>query len=64
VSFSNCKVPEDRLLGQLNRGFYQFMEFPYKNRIQMAAQALGIAQGAFDITWKHANERTAFGTES
>jgi alkylation response protein AidB-like acyl-CoA dehydrogenase len=61
VSFSDCKVPEDRLLGQVNRGFYQFMEFLDKSRIQIAAQAVGIAQGAFDIAWKYANERTAFG---
>ncbi|MDH5816229.1 MAG: acyl-CoA dehydrogenase family protein [Candidatus Nezhaarchaeota archaeon] len=61
VSFSDCKIPEDRLLGKLNRGFYQFMEFLDKSRIQVAAQAVGIAQGAFDIAWKYANERTAFG---
>jgi alkylation response protein AidB-like acyl-CoA dehydrogenase len=61
VSFSDCKIPEDRLLGQLNRGFYQFMEYLDKSRIQVAAQAVGIAQGAFDIAWKYANEKTAFG---
>jgi len=54
-------VPLANLLGTENRGFYQVLEFFDESRIEIAAQALGIAQGAFDRALSHARERSQFG---
>jgi alkylation response protein AidB-like acyl-CoA dehydrogenase len=59
--FNNVEVPEENLVGQENRGFYQALKFFNKSRIGVAAQALGIAQGAFDRAFRYTKEREAFG---
>ncbi|AGK61257.1 Acyl-CoA dehydrogenase [Archaeoglobus sulfaticallidus PM70-1] len=61
VIFKNVRVSEEDIIGQLNRGFYQVLEFFDESRIEIAAQALGIAQGAFDRTVKYVKERKQFG---
>ncbi|RLI36593.1 acyl-CoA dehydrogenase [Candidatus Bathyarchaeota archaeon] len=61
VAFSDVKVPADALLGELNKGFYYAIDFFDKSRVGVAAQAVGIAQGAFEIAYKYAKEREAFG---
>jgi alkylation response protein AidB-like acyl-CoA dehydrogenase len=61
LSFSDVHVPVENLIGQENRGFYQVMEFFDESRIEIAAQALGIAQGAFDRALAYAKERRQFG---
>jgi len=61
VSFSDVRVPEENLLGELNRGFYHSLYFFDESRIEIAAQAVGIAQGALDRALKYAKEREAFG---
>jgi alkylation response protein AidB-like acyl-CoA dehydrogenase len=61
LSFSDVHVPVENLIGQENRGFYQVMEFFDESRIEIAAQALGIAQGAFDRALAYAKERKQFG---
>ena len=48
LSFSDVAVPASNLLGEENKGFYQVLNFFDESRIEIAAQALGIAQGAFD----------------
>ena len=48
LSFSDVRVPVSHLIGEENKGFYQVLEFFDESRIEIAAQALGISQGAFD----------------
>ncbi|RLG71491.1 MAG: acyl-CoA dehydrogenase [Thermoprotei archaeon] len=61
ISFSDVKVGEEQILGELSRGFYYTIEFLDKTRVAVAAQAVGIAQGAFEIAFKYAKTREAFG---
>ena len=61
LSFSNVKVPVANLVGKENRGFYHVLEFFDESRIEIAAQALGVAQGAFDRALAYVKERTQFG---
>jgi alkylation response protein AidB-like acyl-CoA dehydrogenase len=60
LSFNNVRVPVSNLVGQENRGFYHVLEFFDESRIEIAAQALGIAQGAFDRALAYCKERTQF----
>lgn len=59
--FENCEVPKENLLGQLGKGFGIAMKTLDGGRIGIAAQALGIAQGAMDETVKYIKERKQFG---
>ena len=59
--FENCKVPKENLLGQEGKGFAIAMSTLDGGRIGIAAQALGIAQGALDETVKYVKERKQFG---
>jgi alkylation response protein AidB-like acyl-CoA dehydrogenase len=61
MSFDQVRVPEENLIGTLNRGFYQVLEFFDESRVMVAAQALGIAQGAFDRAIDYAKKREQFG---
>ncbi len=61
VSLSDVKVTDAEILGELNRGFYHSMWFFDISRIGVAAQAVGTAQGAFEIAFKYAKQREAFG---
>ena len=61
LSFNNVSVPVSNLVGQENKGFYHVLEFFDESRIEIAAQALGIAQGAFDRALAYCKERTQFG---
>ena len=61
ISFSDVKVPSNALLGELNKGFYYAIDFFDESRVAVAAQAVGIAQGAFEIAFKYAKQREAFG---
>jgi alkylation response protein AidB-like acyl-CoA dehydrogenase len=61
LSFSDVRVPLTHLLGEKNKGFYQVLEFFDESRIEIAAQALGIAQGAFDRALDYAKQREQFG---
>lgn len=58
--FENCVVPKENLLGELNRGFKIAMATLDGGRVGVAAQALGIAQGAFDETVRYMKERVQF----
>ncbi|MBQ7550869.1 MAG: acyl-CoA dehydrogenase [Bacteroidales bacterium] len=59
--FENCEVPKENLLGELGKGFSIAMKTLDGGRIGIAAQALGIAQGAMDATIKYTKERKQFG---
>ena len=61
VAFSDVRVPEENLLGELNRGFYHTLDFLNESRIEIAAQGVGIAQGALDRAVDYAKERMLFG---
>ena len=61
LSFNDVKVPVENLVGQENKGFYHVLEFFDESRIEIASQALGIAQGAFDRALAYCKERTQFG---
>jgi alkylation response protein AidB-like acyl-CoA dehydrogenase len=61
VIFEDVHIPSENLLGRLNRGFYQAMEWFNESRVEIAAQALGIAQGAFDRALTYAGQRETFG---
>lgn len=61
LSFSDVKVPIENLIGEENRGFYQVLEFFDESRIEVSAQALGIAEGAFDRAFDYSKRRQQFG---
>lgn len=57
----NCIVPKENMLGKENQGFKLAMATLNGGRIGIAAQALGIAEGALDETVKYTKERKQFG---
>ncbi len=59
--FQNCKIPKDRLLGEIGQGFKVAMSTLDGGRIGIASQALGIAQGALDVTVEYMKARKQFG---
>ena len=61
LSFNDCRVPEENLLGERGRGFANFLKILDDGRIAIAALAVGLAQGCVDECVKYASERTAFG---
>jgi butyryl-CoA dehydrogenase len=61
LAFDKVKVPKDALLGPLEKGFRVAMATLDGGRIGIAAQALGIAQGAFDYAIRYTKERVQFG---
>jgi short-chain 2-methylacyl-CoA dehydrogenase len=61
LSFRDCAVPEDHLLGERGAGLRQFLEILDGGRISVAAMGLGLAQGAFDLASAYARERQQFG---
>jgi butyryl-CoA dehydrogenase len=60
--FENCRIPKENLLGTEGKGFSLAMKTLDGGRIGVAAQALGIAQGAFDAAVDYAKERKQFDT--
>ena len=63
VYFDSVKISDDRRLGQIGSGFALAMQTLDHTRITIAAQALGIAQGAFEVATKYSHERKQFGKE-
>ncbi len=61
LSFSDCHVPEENLLGPRGAGFKQFLHILDIGRIGVAAMGVGLAQGALDESLRYAKERRAFG---
>jgi butyryl-CoA dehydrogenase len=59
--FEGCRLPKANLLGELGQGFKIAMGTLDGGRIGIAAQALGIAQAALDVSIEYAKERKAFG---
>ena len=63
VYFDNVEVGDDRRIGEVGKGFALAMDTLDHTRITIAAQALGLAQGAFDVAKKYSHERKQFGKE-
>jgi short-chain 2-methylacyl-CoA dehydrogenase len=61
LSFTECRVPEQSLLGPRGQGFKQFLHILDIGRIGVAAMGVGLAQGALDEALAYAKERKAFG---
>jgi short-chain 2-methylacyl-CoA dehydrogenase len=61
LSFRDCAIPEGNLLGPRGQGFNQFLEILDGGRISVAAMAVGLAQGAYDLAAAYAKEREQFG---
>lgn len=59
--FKNCRIPKVNLIGEEGKGFKYAMQTLDGGRVGVAAQALGIAQGALDEAIKFAKERVQFG---
>jgi short/branched chain acyl-CoA dehydrogenase len=62
LSFTDCRVPAENLLGERGRGYANFLTILDEGRIAISALATGLAQGCLDESVKYAKERTAFGT--
>jgi len=63
VYFDNVEISDDRRIGEVGKGFSIAMDTLDHTRITIAAQALGIAQGALDAAEKYSHERKQFGKE-
>ena len=61
LTFEDCRVPEENLLGPRGDGFKQFLHILDGGRIGVAAMGVGMAQGALDEALEYAKERKAFG---
>lgn len=61
IIFDNCKVPVENVLGEVGEGFKIAMMTLDGGRNGIAAQAVGIAQGALDASIEYAKERVQFG---
>jgi len=62
LALSDARVSENNLVGELNKGFYYTLELFDETRITVAAQAVGMAQGAFERAFQYAKTRKQFGS--
>jgi short/branched chain acyl-CoA dehydrogenase len=61
LTFTDCRLPEENLLGPRGQGFKQFLHILDIGRIGVAAMGVGLAQGALDEALAYAKQRRAFG---
>lgn len=59
--FDNVRVPEENVIGEVGKGFYQAMQVLDGGRISIAALSCGIAMGAYEASVQYAKEREQFG---
>jgi alkylation response protein AidB-like acyl-CoA dehydrogenase len=57
IKLDDVRVPAENVVGEVNEGFYQLMDFFASGRVSVAAQAVGTAQAALDAAIEYANER-------
>ncbi len=62
LALSDVKVNENNVVGELNKGFYYTLALFDETRITVAAQAVGMAQGAFERAFQYAKTRKQFGS--
>lgn len=60
VILENCRIPEGNQLGEERRGWTIAAQSLHRSRLAIGAQAVGLAQAAFDYAVQYANERTQF----
>ncbi len=61
LSFADCRVPAENLLGERGRGYAQFLRILDEGRVAISSLATGLAQGCVDECARYANERVSFG---
>jgi hypothetical protein len=61
ITFEDCKIPKENILGKVGEGYKQALMTLEGGRISIGSLALGIAQAAFDSALSYANQREAFG---
>ena len=61
LSFTDCRVPAGNLLGEVGRGYAQFLSILDEGRVAIAALGVGLAQGCLDESLHYSREREAFG---
>ncbi len=61
LTFTDCAVPADHLLGAEGRGFANFLSILDEGRVAIAAMAVGVIQGCLEECRRYANERVTFG---
>ena len=61
LTFVECRVPQDHLLGEQGRGYAQFLEILDEGRVAIAALAVGVIQRCLDDAVAYAGERMTFG---
>ncbi|HBA56052.1 acyl-CoA dehydrogenase family protein [Syntrophorhabdus aromaticivorans] len=61
IALNNVEAPLTNLVGKEGQGFYQLMDFFNKTRNHVAAQGVGVAQGALELAISHVKKRKAFG---
>jgi len=61
LTFQDCRIPANHLLGERGAGFRQFMATLDNGRITVAAISVGVAQAALDLSVAHAKKRATFG---
>ncbi|MBP8625602.1 MAG: acyl-CoA dehydrogenase family protein [Syntrophorhabdales bacterium] len=61
IALNNVEAPVEHLIGKEGNGFYQLMDFFNKTRNHVAAQGVGVAQGALELAISHVKKRNAFG---
>lgn len=60
LSFADCRVPVDHLVGEVGEGYRNFLKILDDGRIAIAALGVGLAQGCLDDSLQYAKERSAF----
>jgi alkylation response protein AidB-like acyl-CoA dehydrogenase len=60
IVLDGVRVPEENVIGEEGKGFYQLMDFFATGRVGVAAQAVGVAQAAVDAASEYAREREQF----
>lgn len=61
IGITNVKIPDENRIGEVGQGFYIAMSGLNGGRIGIAAQALGIAQGAYEASVRYSKQRKSFG---
>jgi alkylation response protein AidB-like acyl-CoA dehydrogenase len=61
MKFTDCRVPEENMLGKRGEGIKIMLATLDGGRLSIAAMGLGLAQGAFEMAVKHAKTRVQFG---
>ncbi len=61
LTFEDCQVPEENVLGRRGEGFHQFMQILDAGRVAIAALSVGLAQACLDESIKYSKERQQFG---